>query len=580
MAASMASVARSARLPVVVVLGATGAGKSKLALELASKFKGEIISADSMQVYKDLDIITNKVTPEEQALVPHHILDFVDPLSRYTVVDFRNQALPLVEQLLDANKIPVVVGGTNYYIEALLWENLVDPVPEQASTDPKDLLFHQKTDCSDKRKQSCDLGSESDVNKKSKFENDGKENGVSNVINGEKNILCEKSHVLISDKSNKTCSISNKSEDKFSNNSLNNERENNSINSGSVKTDIKFVSEIVQSECESFDLSEVHQDTTLPEIVQSECENFNLSEVHQDTTLPTDLLYKRLQVVDPDIASQYHPNNRRKIIRSLQVFQQTGRLHSELLSEQHSSTGGSRHGGALRYSNAAIFWVTCDQEILDNRVNGRVDEMIERGLVQELEDFHSKYNSTRLSSATEVADYSKGIYQSIGFKEFHNYLLLSEEERKSELGKKLYTEGVADVKLRTRQYARRQIRWIRNRFLVPSGREIMNVFPMSGCEVSCWGTVRVIPAEEVLQSIIDGKLPERKPEDRVVKSEAAAEEKGDKTFYRCEICDRVIIGKLQWEAHMNGARHKKIVNKKKREEAQTNLPHEVECKSS
>ena len=81
---------RSITTPVLLVLGATGAGKSKLALELAQKFKGEIISADAMQMYKGLDIITNKVTAEERNIVKHHMIDFLNPLSKWTVVDFRN----------------------------------------------------------------------------------------------------------------------------------------------------------------------------------------------------------------------------------------------------------------------------------------------------------------------------------------------------------------------------------------------------------------------------------------------------------------------------------------------------------
>ena len=76
--------------PVVVVLGATGAGKSRLALEIAQKFGGEIIGADAMQMYKGLDIVTNKVTKEERSLVSHHMIDFLDPMTKWTVVDYRN----------------------------------------------------------------------------------------------------------------------------------------------------------------------------------------------------------------------------------------------------------------------------------------------------------------------------------------------------------------------------------------------------------------------------------------------------------------------------------------------------------
>lgn len=83
--------AATRKLPIIVVIGATGSGKSKLALEIAHKFGGEVISADAMQMYKGLDIVTNKVTAEERSLVNHHMIDFQDPLLRSTVVDFRNQ---------------------------------------------------------------------------------------------------------------------------------------------------------------------------------------------------------------------------------------------------------------------------------------------------------------------------------------------------------------------------------------------------------------------------------------------------------------------------------------------------------
>ena len=114
------------KTPIVVVLGATGAGKSQLALELAQRFGGEIISADAMQMYRGLDIVTNKVTEEEQKTVKHHMINILDPLSSNNVVDFRNKALPIVENLLKDGKIPIICGGTNYYIESLLWKVLVD----------------------------------------------------------------------------------------------------------------------------------------------------------------------------------------------------------------------------------------------------------------------------------------------------------------------------------------------------------------------------------------------------------------------------------------------------------------------
>uniref|UniRef100_A0ABD2WEC7 Uncharacterized protein n=1 Tax=Trichogramma kaykai TaxID=54128 RepID=A0ABD2WEC7_9HYME len=123
-----------ARLPVLVILGATGTGKSKLGIQLAKKFNGEIISADSMQVYKGLDITSAKVTKEEQSQAKHHMLDVVDPLNEYTVVNFRNQALPIMQNLVNKEIMPIIVGGTNYYIESLLWKILIDD-PKTSESD-------------------------------------------------------------------------------------------------------------------------------------------------------------------------------------------------------------------------------------------------------------------------------------------------------------------------------------------------------------------------------------------------------------------------------------------------------------
>ena len=89
----MAGILGKAR-PIVVVLGATGAGKSKLAIEIAQKFNGEVVSADAVQMYKGLDIVTNKVTEEERAMVKHHCIDFLDPLSAWTVVQFPEHGAP------------------------------------------------------------------------------------------------------------------------------------------------------------------------------------------------------------------------------------------------------------------------------------------------------------------------------------------------------------------------------------------------------------------------------------------------------------------------------------------------------
>lgn len=112
--------------PIIVLLGATASGKTKLSIELAKRFNGEIISTDSMQVYKGLDITTAKATPHERATIKHHMLDVCDIHTRFsTIIHYRNEALPILERLLNNSKTPVLVGGTNYYIESLLWDSLI-----------------------------------------------------------------------------------------------------------------------------------------------------------------------------------------------------------------------------------------------------------------------------------------------------------------------------------------------------------------------------------------------------------------------------------------------------------------------
>ncbi len=110
----------SKRLPVLVFCGPTGSGKTALALAIAETFPVEIISADSRQVYRQMDIGTAKATAAERAVAPHHMIDLIDPDGEFSVADFIDQARPLIEQISARGKLPCVVGGTGLYIRALL----------------------------------------------------------------------------------------------------------------------------------------------------------------------------------------------------------------------------------------------------------------------------------------------------------------------------------------------------------------------------------------------------------------------------------------------------------------------------
>ncbi|KAM8796012.1 tRNA dimethylallyltransferase [Eudromia elegans] len=411
------------RPPLVVILGATGTGKSALAAQLGRRLGGEIVSADSMQVYKGLDIITNKVSAQEQRLCRHHMISFVDPLvSNYTVVDFRDRAGPLIEDIFARDKIPIVVGGTNYYIEALLWKVLVD-------TKDKDSVAPAPAPA---RKE----------------------------------------------------------------------------------------------ELEQMDGTELHS---------------------------------RLRRVDPEMAARLHPHDKRKVARSLQVFEETGIPHSEILLRQQQEEGGGPLGGPLRYPHSCILWLHADQAALDERLEKRVDDMLAAGLLEELRDFHRRYNREKVAKNRQ--DYQHGIFQSIGFKEFHEYLV-SEGSCSPEASALLLQKGIQALKQVTKRYARRQNKWVRNRFLKRPGPNVPPVYGLEVSDLLRWEEDVLKPALEIVESFIQGREPPAEP----VRMECDARE--NKRSHRvCEVCDRVIIGDREWAAHTRSKSH--LHHLKKRQKLET-----------
>ncbi len=108
---------------VLVICGATASGKTSLAVACAKQFNGEVISADSMLVYRGLNIGTAKPTEEEKQGVIHHMIDVVSPKESFSVSDYEEMALPIVEKLLSEGKTPIICGGTGFYINALLYKS-------------------------------------------------------------------------------------------------------------------------------------------------------------------------------------------------------------------------------------------------------------------------------------------------------------------------------------------------------------------------------------------------------------------------------------------------------------------------
>lgn len=113
-----------------VVAGPTASGKTKLGIEMAKRHNGEVISADSMQIYRGMDIGTAKPTVEEQEGIVHHMIDIVEPTEPFSVVEYVEQTSQIIYDIVERGKLPIVVGGTGLYIDSLLKSRPFPPVPE------------------------------------------------------------------------------------------------------------------------------------------------------------------------------------------------------------------------------------------------------------------------------------------------------------------------------------------------------------------------------------------------------------------------------------------------------------------
>ncbi len=105
---------------VIVIVGPTASGKTSLSIEIAKRLQGEIISADSMQIYKEMDIATAKPTLEEMQGIPHHLMSFLEPTENFSVADFKERALSVIDDALGRGKQPIVAGGTGFYVDTLI----------------------------------------------------------------------------------------------------------------------------------------------------------------------------------------------------------------------------------------------------------------------------------------------------------------------------------------------------------------------------------------------------------------------------------------------------------------------------
>lgn len=280
---------------IIVIVGPTAVGKTDFSIELAKRFNGEVISGDSMQIYKNLDIGTAKATPEEMDGIPHHLINIKEDTESYSVSDFQEDASEKIDEITASGKVPIIVGGTGLYIESLLY-----PVSHSGEAEPNFELRNE-------------------------LEEYAKENG-------------------------------------------------------------------------------------------------------------NQVLWEKLNDIDPKAAEKIHPNNVRRVVRALEVYYETGQLFSSFQNEKKKKEP---------VYDAYIICLNTERSLLYERINKRVDIMMTEGLIEEAQSLWEKLGPESKTQST------KGIgYQEL-FPYFNDEITLN--------------EAVEMIKQNSRRYAKRQLTWFRNR---------------------------------------------------------------------------------------------------------------------
>lgn len=275
---------------VIVIVGPTASGKTSLSIELAKQINGEIVSCDSMQIYKYMDIGTAKPTAKEKQGIKHYLIDIISPEERFSVSDYQTHAEKAIEEIIAKGKTPIVVGGTGLYVNSLIYG-------------------------------------------------------------------------------------------------------------------IKFL---------DIEFNEEHR-AELERRVETE---------------GLESLYEQAKQIDPHAMETISKNDKKRILRVLEIFHQTGmtKTRQDELSRSEE----------LKY-DYKVFGINIDREVLYERINTRVDEMLQKGLINEVKEIYNKFEKFPTAM------------QGIGYKEVVQYLEKNISEQ----------EMIEKIKMESRRYAKRQLTWFR-----------------------------------------------------------------------------------------------------------------------
>ncbi|CAH2265696.1 jg4946 [Pararge aegeria aegeria] len=246
-------------------------------------------------------------------------------------------------------------------------------------------------------------------------------------------------------------------------------------------------------------------------------------------------------------------NNPFLAVRAIEVWLKTGRRHSEVLDQQKITEGQLRRPGAT-----IILWLKCEQSVHDERLNARVDAMLEDGLIEELLNFHDRHNKQRMDGKTP--DYTKGVFQTLGLKEFHEYLMLPGDKKNSDEGQKLLRDSIANMKLSTRRYARRQNKMVRGRFLEHPSREVPPIYELDTTDLSKWDDEVKNKAFNIIESFIHDTPCQYEPLKQSIPEDRRGIDGHSCNF--CDICERLIIGDKEFSVHLTSHKHMRVIKRK------------------
>jgi tRNA dimethylallyltransferase len=302
---------------------------------------------------------------------------------------------------------------------------------------------------------------------------------------------------------------------------------------------------------------------------------------------PTNIILEKLKEVDPVMADRWHPNERRKIQRSLELYLKTGKPASEIYNEQRQRRDAPPDEDGLGVEEdvttstafrfpTLLYWVHAPKDVLYPRLDTRIVKMLDRGLLDEVRSLTNFRISNDASNGTPV-DQSRGIWVSIGYKEFLDYQsAISGEPQNASVLEKIKVAAIEKTQAATRQYANRQLRWIRIKLLnaISSARQQDNMFLLDGSDISRWEDLVLQPAREITARFISGHPLSNPTGLSALASELLTPKRNYDLGRRpdlwqkrvCETCGTVAVTENDWNLHRKSKGHRRAVGMKKKQE--------------